>query len=972
MARHQGARPTGAAPSADPSSFELGAEIAPIGRERVLAQLMDLLKSAVNGSGATCLVTGEPGIGKTRVVDELMARARVLDCHVLSGRAQDYDHGVAYSTLKDLLALVSPDRLDHDGREALAAVLGAVDDAVLGDPSVTGGHDRAQRPYVLTTNLLRTLCAARPAVVAIDDAHLADDESLTALCLAARHLAALPLLLVFTARRDKWAPGTGFAAAVGRLVEGSRGTSVELTPLDAADVKAFVGTVLGGPPDDRLVSYVYAQSRGNPLFARETLLSLRERAALRVEHGKHYLAGEPAPGIVSRRGALLHRVFQQDQDSRTLARMLSAVKRVRLDDLGLLTELTGLCPDRLQRAFDALTEASILARAGAGWYEFTHPLMAEVLYEDLGPAERRRVHRAISESLSAERAPARMGVLEWATHVTEAASLGDERGIEAALEAATVTRDAAPLSAATWYQRALDLMGPDAPAGAELLARQTVAYWKGSRPEFAIEAGTRALAALPPGRLRSRTLACVANATYAVGRLADALELLTAGIPEVDQPAAFLAQKSLVLAHMGQAEQAIEHLARARAAIAGSPADDQAIAYTHLGHAESLIGGYGALSEAAGRLREIGTGDEARLPVGARLSALESGAYILSVAGALSAARELLSLAEGLSSGTGWHDIGGQSVYARAKTQFLAGQWSAALETIRSGAVSLELAGLANNLAWLRLIEAEILVEQGEYAEASDLLDACAAPPEWARYSSARECLRARIALARKNHAAALPALRRQRELGRQRRWVDTTHAALESLVQAYLETGDVAAATTAAGELAELATATGVPKIRHSADLAEAVVTGRPEPALQVIAAADADGQRFTAAKAHYLLGRAGHEPMEHLPRALALFEDMSAAVWQKVVLSEARHRGLPLARSRGAGNGTGMLTPTEEQLLRLVRDGLTNREISQVLHYSRKTVEAYLSRLYRKTGCNSRVELVVALERGKLSGTR
>lgn len=120
-----------------------------------------------------------------------------------------------------------------------------------------------------------------------------------------------------------------------------------------------------------------------------------------------------------------------------------------------------------------------------------------------------------------------------------------------------------------------------------------------------------------------------------------------------------------------------------------------------------------------------------------------------------------------------------------------------------------------------------------------------------------------------------------------------------------------------------------------------------------------------YIAARAHHALGVVGPDVADHLEAAWALFKKMDATLWLKRVEAVGRSRGLVLDRRVDKSGAPGPLTDVERQLVTLVRDGLSNREIAGVLHYSSKTVEAYLTRLYKKTGYNSRVELIVAHER-------
>ena len=110
------------------------------------------------------------------------------------------------------------------------------------------------------------------------------------------------------------------------------------------------------------------------------------------------------------------------------------------------------------------------------------------------------------------------------------------------------------------------------------------------------------------------------------------------------------------------------------------------------------------------------------------------------------------------------------------------------------------------------------------------------------------------------------------------------------------------------------------------------------------------------------------GYDPDGNFAAAYQLFRRTGAVVWAKRVAAEMRSRGMRPARARRSAQAA--FSETEKQLIQLVRQGMTNREISAVLHYSPKTVEAYLSGLYRKTGTASRYELIAA-GAGDMPGT-
>jgi DNA-binding CsgD family transcriptional regulator len=973
------AQRSGAGSRADNQAGGLGpvgdppAQARSVGRELPLARLLDNLKSALSGTGRTCLIAGEAGIGKTRLLQELLDRASAHDCLVLSGKAQDYDHGIAYVGLRDLLASKPAGEFDEASRAILAELLQALDAAVLGQRAGSDQGARLQPAYLLATRFFGSLCQYRPTIIALDDAHLADDETLTALSLAARHLAQLPLFLVVSTRLDKWVPGSRFAATIGRLIDSGLGAVVDLSPLDAEDTTALIAADLPGRPDERLTAYVYSQSRGNPLFTRQALRSLRELGAIRAEHGVWYLVGNPATGSLSRRAALLHRVFQQDRPGRELARVMSAFRRVHLDHLSALETVTDMNRETIEGAFDALTRASIITRVSMGWYEFAHPLIAEVLYNDLGPLERRRLHKLIAESFNDRQLAAGIDILEWTTHVAEAATPGDPVAIAAVLKAARLTRNTAPLSAATWYARALDLLPPEAPERGELLSRQAIALWKGSRPEAAVEVGSRALAAQGSGDLRTRTLATVINATYAMGRYRDALETVSAQISSVVDPVPFLAQQALMLAHTGRPIEAVRQLDQAQARAGAGSAGEQVVTYSFVGHVSNCLGDFARVSMAMDRLMAIGMGEEPELAPGARLSALESAAYLLAVTGCLPRARDLMAKVTGLLPETGWQDVGGQYIYAKAKIECMTGAWADALETIRSGAISLEFAGLRNNLAWLRLLEVEILTDQAQLEEAARILDTPLLPPECTLYGVLHQVRVARIAMALGKYGEAERTLLEQIRVARDGGLAEAHRRCLEALVDLGLATGDQDAAAGYAAQLRDLGARTGIPATITAAALAD-VALGDVAAGERLVAEFEAEGRLFFAAQAHFHLAAFVPEPDEHLSRALELFTAMDAQLWTPRAAAQAKLRGLPVSpgrrRTRAKAAGRGTLTQTEVQLVQLLRQGLTNRQISAVLHYSAKTIEVYVSRLYQKVGCHSRLELVLAAERGELSG--
>ncbi|WP_344188500.1 LuxR C-terminal-related transcriptional regulator [Acrocarpospora corrugata] len=688
-----------------------------------------------------------------------------------------------------------------------------------------------------------------------------------------------------------------------------------------------------------MIDRVHRESGGNPWFVRESVLALVQGGAVR------------SPDPDARRGAILSRVFQRDRAGRDLARVLATLGRTRdttaIDTPGTLeavAQVAGLDARAGERALVGLVRDGVLVYTGDG-YAFAHPLVAEALYDDLNAGERRRLHARIAELLQRQGLNGARRVLEWATHLAEGGPPAD--ALAAMLRAAELTRWTAPLSAAHWYGRAAEVADsvPDA-AGrrGDLLARQSLCYWKGSRPALALNSGQRALAVLPPGRRHTRTAYTVVGAAHAMGWYDVGLTIAAQQIPRADDPTALVAQRALLLAELGRPLG--DHVARAWDGLPGCPPEDRIITAGCLALRALIDGDWAEAQRAVDDL----LGFAAALPPGARLAALESAAHVMSTGGLRTRSAALLEQAEQIHRGLGWHDIAGQNVRVTAVVRRLAGEWDRALTGIRAGAGPLAEAGLLENHGLLRNIELDILLDQGRYEEAAAVLDD--PPPDCATQTGLRHTFRARLALGLGDRAAARAWVDRALATG----IADVAHRALTVQVLIHAAARDREGGKLAATRLDERS-ATGTPRARMAADLAMGWAFEDTDRAGAALDRARADGLPFEEARARLVLGTIGDHAQ--LSRAHNAFNALGAIPWRERAAMLMREAGLAPA---------GALTPAERRVIELVAGGLSNPQIADELHYSRKTVEVYLTRVYAKTGFKSRVELALAVERGEL----
>nr|WP_285581987.1 AAA family ATPase [Herbidospora sp. NBRC 101105] len=862
------------------------------------------LESALRETPRTILITGAAGLGKTHLLGELTSQAAGF--RVLRGRARELDEGLAYAPLVDAL--------DSLGREPKAQprlweLYDAIDRAALGRQA---GRSVAA-PGALAAQLIADLPGR--TLLAVDDVHHADADTL-------RLLKTLPrtcpgLAIVLTARRP---PSLEVDLAV------------RLDPLSRAEVKNLITSLLDRAPSDSMVDRVLAESQGNPWFVQEAVLALVQGGAVR----------SPDPG--ARRGAILSRIFQRDKAGRDLARVLATLGRTRdttaIDTPGTLeevAELAGLDKRAAERALVALVRDEVLVDTGDG-YAFAHPLVAEALHADLNAGERRRLHARIAAMLQRQGLSGARRVLEWATHMAEGGAPQEARA--AMLRAAEVTRWTAPLSAAHWFGRAAEISEDKG----ELLALQALSYWKGSRPALALNSAQRALALLPPGRRHTRTSYVAVGAAHAMGWYDVALAILAKQLPRVDDPTALLAQRALLL---GELRRPPDDAARlAWAGLPSCPPEDRVITAGALAMWALVEGDWQQTERAVSFLLTFA----AAMPPGARLAALESAAHVLATGGELARPLKLLEEAEHIHRGLGWHDIAGQNARTTAVVRRLSGEWEKALADIRASAGPLTEAGLLENHALLRNVEADILLDQGRYDEARAIL--ADPPPASATQTGLRHMYTARLLLGTGDRAASLRSI----ELAKATGVPEVLHRVLAVEVIWHAIAGETVGARPAAEQLDDVAR-NGTPRAKMAADLAMAWAfgdAGRAHAALE-----KARGLPYEEARARLMIGL--YADPAQLAKAHTLFTALGAAPWRDRTLQHMREAGIAPAPSA-------TLTPAERRVIELVAEGRSNPQIADELHYSRKTVEVYLSRVYAKTGLRSRLEVALAVERGEL----
>ncbi len=467
-----------------------------VGREHELEEMRTMLDDALHGQGRLLLLTGDPGIGKTRTAEQLATYARVRGARVHWGRGHEGEGAPPYWPFSEAIRSYVADadpvglRWQLGGRAPIVAqIVPELEERLgdLGDPPRLAPEQARFRLFDAVSGFLAGASQSRPLVLVLDDLHWADEPSLLLLRFLARQLADTGLLVIGTYRDVELGRHHPLAETLADLtaVEGAR--RIALRGLDAEAVAGFIEMTAGveRPPAD-VAERIRDQTGGNPFFIGEVvrLMAAEGRLAEADPAG-----GAPIPqGVREVVGRRLDRLSDAANEILALAavcgrsfwiEVLERVSRRSADEVGAA----------LHEAVDArLVEES---RRRPGLYAFSHALVRETLEAEIPATRRTATHREIGVALEAMYGDSERHLPELAHHFLEAAAIGEaDRAVRYGRRAAAqATSRLAHEDAAALYARsleALELAGePNPPLRLELLLDLGEAQRCAARPRDA-------------------------------------------------------------------------------------------------------------------------------------------------------------------------------------------------------------------------------------------------------------------------------------------------------------------------------------------------------------------------------------------------------------------------------------------------------------------------------------------------------
>ena len=922
----------------------VGAHLRLVGRPAELLAGRAALARVADGVGQAIVFEGEAGIGKTRLVDELLEEAASRGLQVFRGAAHELEQSLPFAAIADVL------RLDPRSDDADRAAVGRL---LMGGE---GGDDSERvrlRMVQAVIDLIDGLCHDAPVVLALEDVHWADPSTLVVVARLVRRLQFLQLCLVLTRRPY---PEPTAVRSLLDVVETAGARRVPLLPLADDDVNALLRELLGADAGPGLTRQV-AAAGGNPLFITELVAALHHEG--RITLGPHTVDAAVSDVPPSLRITILRRLGVLPKDTVEALRLAAVLgSSFDVDDLAVVG---GRAPTEVSIVLDPALRSGVI-QGSANRLAFRHDLIHEAIYADLPLAMRGSLHAHAARALTAAgRSP-----LHVAPHLLRGAAPGDPEAVDRLRRAAAEAGPISPEISAELLRRAVEVAPPDHPERYELEAELAESLAAARRPFEAESLARKLLDQRRGGRPEYRVRLILADALMARHRAGDAIGHLEAAFREADLSDA---ERALLAVRIGVLWTIRCDLDRSEAWAA-----EAVVLAQKVGHAGARAAGLvllaivcnyrGFRNEAQQLAEEAAVLSEAPLWLDPRAfqgHLLASGDH---PARGIAVLREELRRHEQVASPL--DAVLHESV---ALAQFRMGDWGDAItewevvlrireETERGGTWFAKHALSYLALARDDLAGAESWLERADAALAGDdtrplglaLVGYVHGLLEEARGAPAR-------ALQLLDEAS-----RRLREIEyrNERIAVDMTRVAVTQGERAMAEEAAGDAALLAEGSRTAWARASAV-QCRGLADadpdlLLEAVAIWRQTSWLPATAAASFDAARALVAV------RRSSEAVPVAQEALAGWERVRAP--REIARAESLLRDLGVHRGRRGTRGRPRsgwesLTETERRVVELVAEGLTYREVADRLFVSRRTVETHVVHVFGKLGVSSRREL-------------
>jgi class 3 adenylate cyclase/tetratricopeptide (TPR) repeat protein len=501
-----------------------------VGRETELARLFAALAEAAAGHGGVVMVSGEAGIGKTRLLEELSERAEHQGALVIVGRCFESEWSPPYAAFVDALSALVPNldpielRADlGPGAPTLAQLVPALRQILsdVGEPAPVAPDEERFRLLDAVAQFLLARARRATVVVCVDDLHWADRGTVAMVRHVARLAGRARLLVVGAYREAEVGYEHPLTAALGALARETEYEALSLHGLRAEGVTALLAELGEHEVSEKVGAAWARETDGNPFFVKELLYYLIEEGELFRGADGRWTTAQPLAqlGLPKRvRDVVGRRLARLSEPARGLLAVASVFQGPF--SFEALAPVSGLPEDDALDAFEEILSAQVLApTAGAETYGFAHNLTRHAVYDEISAPRRGRLHRRVAEALDAASggAPSPAQAAEIAAQYHHSRSLpGADRGVAAALVAGEHAEAVGSFAkAAGYYRMAEELLPASDERRPRLLGRLGVALAWALEFDEAVKVATEAGAAILDAEGDPAAAAYLSEAAYA-------------------------------------------------------------------------------------------------------------------------------------------------------------------------------------------------------------------------------------------------------------------------------------------------------------------------------------------------------------------------------------------------------------------------------------------------------------------------
>jgi DNA-binding NarL/FixJ family response regulator len=924
------------------------------GRDAELDKLGAAVERAVSGQLAIILIEGQAGIGKTRLLAEVLRMAEARGCEIARATANEMEQTRPFGVIADALGCVRT--ASDPGRAEVAALLATHEHGDNGPITISSDPGLRFRAVDAFSDLVEAQVRLRPLAIGVDDLQWADPSSLLTLVNLGRATVGLPVMLVGCYRPF---PQSDSLRRLVEFLDAAGAVHLRLEHISEDDVRDLVAEILDAEPGPDLLAEV-AGAAGNPLFVIELLKSITSDGAVAT----------PATLPPPLRLTILRRISFLPEPTLQLLRAGSLLgSSFSPTELAAITAqpVTDLVP-----ALEAAMVAGLLDEDGIR-LRFRHDLIRYAIYADMTPSLRLGLHREAATRLADIGAPA----TRIADQFERGAAPGDPEAIEWLVKAAREAVSSSPETAADLLQSASDLMTATDSRRDPLLAERANSLMLAGKVADVVDACQSLLARDHDVSVDAPARVRLGAALLVNGRPGEALRELdlvssSASSTEAERLAC-LAEASLASLWLGDFDGAAMYAEQAHPAAVR--AGDHRTAAATLATQSVVACMHGQLAQALKLSDEaISLADNSPHRAGHQFPVYAARGWILMEVDQNEPARQAFAIGRRLCDelGVRW-PLATYQAYL-AVERFIAGAWDDAATELEAGIDFAEETGTTYALKPSHSAQAVIRLHRNDLPGAWQAVEKAAAVGDRGSRLFDYRALWARALLleAEGDTAGAFETLAGRWRLCRDASMAIDYPLVGPDLVRLARGVGDSCLAEEVTDAVAAVAFGNDVPSITGAALRCRGLLTDDAEAFTQALDAYANSPRRLelalTCEEAADAAARHGDTTGARslLERAAEIYEGLDAT--RGLLRVDAVLRGLGVRRGRRGPRqrpqqGWGSLTVTERTVAELVAKGLSNPQIAERLYVSRRTVQTHVSHIFTKVGLASRAQLAATV---------